>query len=153
MSVSVNALAAQALDLSIERAQGWFLREEHADGYWWAELESNATMGAEYLMLTHFLGARDEAIWRGIAQDVRGYQRDDGSWALYAGAPGDLSTSIECYFALKLAGDRADAPHMARARAFILSRGGLCRARTFTRIWLALFASSPGTSCPSCRRS
>ncbi|HET9753748.1 MAG TPA: prenyltransferase/squalene oxidase repeat-containing protein, partial [Myxococcales bacterium] len=148
MSVPSHALAAQALDLAVERAQGWFFREEHADGYWWAELESNATMDAEYLLLTHFLGARDDAVWRGIAMDIRGYQRDDGSWALYHGAPGDLSTSIECYFALKLAGDAADAPHMARARAFILSRGGLCRARTFTRIWLALFGQFPWQELP-----
>jgi len=147
VSVSYRALAEHSVEMAIERAQGWFFRDQNPDGYWWAELESNATMDAEYLLLTHFLAARDDGIWRGIAQDIRNYQRDDGSWALYHGAPGDLSTSIECYFALKLAGDAADAPHMARARALILSRGGLCRARTFTRIWLALFGSSPGTSC------
>jgi squalene-hopene/tetraprenyl-beta-curcumene cyclase len=128
-----------ALDLVIERSQDWFAREQYVDGYWWAELESNATMDAEYLLLTHFLGARDGERWRGVAQDIRKYQRDDGSWAMYHGAPGDLSTTIECYFALKLAGDSADAPHLARARAFIRERGGLARARTFTRIWLALF--------------
>src|SRR2546426_466582 len=79
------------------------------------------------------------ASWRGVAQDIRNYQRDDGSWAMYHGAPGDLSTSIECYFALKLAGDSPEAPHLARARQFIRERGGIARARTFTRIWLALF--------------
>jgi len=127
------------LDLVIERAQGWFERQQYPEGYWWAELESNATMDAEYLLLTHFLGARNEDLWRGVAQDIRNYQRDDGSWAMYHGAPGDVSTSIECYFALKLAGDRPDAPHLVRARAFIRERGGIARARTFTRIWLALF--------------
>jgi squalene-hopene/tetraprenyl-beta-curcumene cyclase len=128
-----------ALDLVIERAQGWFAAEQYPEGYWWAELESNATMDAEYLLLTHFLGARDDERWRGVAQDIRKYQRDDGSWAMYHGAPGDLSTTIECYFALKLAGDAADAAHLTRARAFIRERGGIARARTFTRIWLALF--------------
>ncbi|HWE24613.1 MAG TPA: prenyltransferase/squalene oxidase repeat-containing protein, partial [Myxococcales bacterium] len=132
-------VAHAAVDLVIERSQGWFAREQYGEGYWWAELESNATMDAEYLLLTHFLGARDEQKWRGVAQDIRNYQREDGSWAMYYGAPGDLSTTIECYFALKLAGDSADAPHLARARAFIRSRGGIGAARTFTRIWLALF--------------
>ena len=127
------------LDLVIDRSQAWFAREQYADGFWWAELESNATMDAEYVMLTAFLGARDEACWRGVAQDTRKYQRADGSWAMYHGAPGDLSTTIECYFALKLAGDSPDAPYMARAREFIRSRGGIAAARTFTRIWLALF--------------
>jgi squalene-hopene/tetraprenyl-beta-curcumene cyclase len=124
------------LDRVVERSRGWFRRHQFDEGFWWAELESNATMDAEYILLTHFIGQRDEAIWRGVAQDIRSYQRDDGSWALYAGAPGDLSTTIECYFALRLAGDAG--PHLARARRFIVERGGIARARVFTRIWLAL---------------
>jgi len=127
---------APDLDAVVGRAQSWFLRDQHEAGFWWAELESNATMDAEYILLTHFLGVRDEAIWRGVAKDIRGYQRADGSWALYRGAPGDLSTTIECYFALKLCGDFG--PHLERARRFIVERGGIARARVFTRIWLAL---------------
>ncbi len=55
------------IDLVIERAQGWFEREQYAEGYWWAELESNATMDAEYLLLTHFLGRPQPRldVWRG----------------------------------------------------------------------------------------
>jgi squalene-hopene/tetraprenyl-beta-curcumene cyclase len=133
---SETRLEAAELDLVVERSQDWFARDQDAQGFWWGELESNATMDAEYLLLTHFLGARDEQIWRGIAQDIRNYQREDGSWALYHGAPGDLSTSIECYFALKLAGDTG--PHLLRARDFIRSKGGIACARVFTRIWLSL---------------
>jgi squalene-hopene/tetraprenyl-beta-curcumene cyclase len=140
-------LESKGLDLVIERSQGWFFQDQHAEGFWWGELESNATMDAEYLLLTHFLGARDEQIWRGVAQDIRNYQRDDGSWALYHGAPGDLSTSIECYFALKLAGD--EGPHLARAREFILSKGGVSHARVFTRIWLSLFGEFSWDDLPS----
>ena len=119
---SESRVGQAALDLVIERAQAWFAGAQYAEGFWWAELESNATMDAEYLLLTWFLGARDEERWRGVAQDIRNYQRTDGSWAMYHGAPGDLSTTIECYFALKLAGDSADAPHLSRARAFIRAR-------------------------------
>jgi squalene-hopene/tetraprenyl-beta-curcumene cyclase len=136
---SGSQLERASLDVVVERSQAWFAREQIGEGFWWAELESNATMDAEYLLLTHFLGARDDEIWRGVAQDIRNYQRSDGSWAMYHGAPGDLSTTIECYFALKLAGDPADAPHLTAAREFIRARGGIARARTFTRIWLALF--------------
>lgn len=120
----------------VSRAQERFRRMQYPEGYWWAELESNSTMNAEYILMSHFLGSRDEAIWRGMAQDIRSTQREDGTWALYDGAPGDLSTTIECYFALKLAGDAG--AHLDRARDFILSRGGIANARVFTRIWLAL---------------
>jgi squalene-hopene/tetraprenyl-beta-curcumene cyclase len=132
---------------AIERSCRWFRREQLDDGYWWAELESNATMDAEYLLLTHVLGARDETIWGGVARDIRDYQRADGSWALYAGAPGDLSTTIECYFALKLAGDHG--PHLDRAREFIVARGGIAGARVFTRIWLALCGEWPWDELPA----
>ena len=124
------------VDHVVERSRDWFRAHQFAEGFWWEELESNATMDAEYILMTHFLGTHDEAIWRGVAQDIRGYQRRDGSWALYAGAPGDLSTTIECYFALKLVGDSG--PHLDAARQFIVERGGVAHARVFTRIWLAL---------------
>ena len=124
---------------ALERTQDYFFRTQHEDGYWWGELESNPTMEAEYIMLAHFMGSDEGDRIPRVAEDIRRRQSEDGSWRMYYGAPGDLSTSIECYFALKLAGDPADAPHMARARAFILAQGGVPRARVFTKIWLALF--------------
>ena len=66
-------------------------------------------------------------------------QREDGSWGQYFEAPGDVSTSVECYFALKLAGISADAAEMRKAKEFILSKGGVPRVRIFTKIWLSLF--------------
>ena len=124
---------------ALKRTQDYFFRTQHEDGYWWGELESNPTMEAEYIMLTHFMGSDEADRIPRVAEDIRRRQSEDGSWRMYYGAPGDLSTSIECYFALKLAGDPSDAPHMARAREFILARGGVPRARVFTKIWLALF--------------
>ena len=49
------------------------------------------------------------------------------------GAPADLSTTVESYAALKMAGDPVDAEHMRRAREHILDAGGLERTRVFTR--------------------
>ncbi|MDE2938284.1 MAG: squalene--hopene cyclase [Chloroflexota bacterium] len=123
----------------LERTQRYFFRTQHEEGYWWGELESNPTMEAEYIMLIHFMGSDEGDRIPRIAEDIRRKQSADGSWRTYYGAPGDLSTSIECYFALKLAGDSSAAPHMMRARAFILANGGVPKARVFTKIWLALF--------------
>jgi squalene-hopene/tetraprenyl-beta-curcumene cyclase len=126
-------------DAAMERVVGRFRRTQAPEGYWWGELESNPTMEAEYVLLTRFLGSDEgERIGR-VAEDIRRRQSPDGSWRMYHGGPGDVSTTIECYFALKLAGDGADAPHMARARAFVRERGGPARARIFTKVWLALF--------------
>ena len=124
---------------AIRRSQDYFLRTQHPDGYWMGELETNVCMAAEYLLLTHFLGARDDTRWRKIATYLRRQQRPDGTWAIYYGGPADLNATVEAYFALKLAGASVDEPAMARAREFVLSSGGVPRVRIFTKIWLALF--------------
>ncbi|HIC95727.1 TPA: squalene--hopene cyclase, partial [Candidatus Bipolaricaulota bacterium] len=128
-----------ALERTIAKAQKWLLRAQYPEGFWWGELESNVTITAEYLLLGHFLGIKDEARWRKIANYLLEQQREDGTWAIWFGGPGDLSTTIEAYFALKLAGVDPDRPEMERAREFILSQGGVPNARIFTKIWLALF--------------
>ncbi len=131
------------LEQAIRLSRDFFRRVQYDDGYWWGRLESNSTMEAEYLMLSLFLGKEDQLKknrrWNKICRSVLNAQQEDGSWGLYYGAPGDLSTSVECYFALKLAGVPADSDEMARARDFILSRGGVPGCRVFTKIWLALF--------------
>ena len=124
---------------AVERAQGYFLRTQHPRGYWWGELESNSSMEAEFILLNHFLGTTDEGQRRKLVNYILKVQRPDGTWGQYYGAPGDLSTSVECYFALKLSGLSPEDPRMVKAREFILSRGGVPRARIFTKIWLALF--------------
>ena len=128
-----------ALDLAIAKLHDYFRRMQDDAGYWWGELESNNTMEAEYVMLCRFLGHRKPDRERHIVNYLLSKQADDGSWSIYYGAPGDLSTSVECYFALKLCGQDPDSEPMRRAREFILDRGGIPRARMFTRIWLALF--------------
>ena len=124
---------------ALDRVQAYFLRTQHPDGYWWGELESNPTIEAEYIMLISFLGSDEGDRIPRVAEDLRRRQLADGSWRTYYGAPGNLSATIECYFALKLAGESADKPAMQRARTFILANGGIPKARVFTKIWLALF--------------
>ena len=120
----VDAPSVENLELAIMRCQEFFRQNQYSDGYWWGELESNPTMEAEYVMLTHYLRSPEGDRIARVANDIRRRQAEDGSWNMYHGAPGDLSTTIECYFALKLMGDDPDAPPMQRARDFILAKGG-----------------------------
>ena len=73
-----------------------------------------------------------------LARHILQRQRSDGTWGQFYDAPGDLSTSTECYFALKLAGYSANEPFMRKARDFIVAKGGVPKTRVFTKIWLAL---------------
>jgi squalene-hopene/tetraprenyl-beta-curcumene cyclase len=116
------------------------LRNLQAPAGWWkGELATNVTMDAEDLLLREFLGIRGEPETLEAARWIRSQQRDDGSWATFEGGPGELSTTVEAWVALRLAGDPADAPHLRHAQAFVLAHGGLESTRVFTRIWLAMF--------------
>ena len=128
-----------SVDAAIAKLHDYFRSTQDSEGFWWGELESNNTMEAEYVMLCRFLGRHNPKREQHIVNYLLSKQGDDGSWSVYYGAPGDLSTSVECYFALKLCGVDPQSEPMTCAREFILARGGTPRARVFTRIWLALF--------------
>ncbi|HET6856279.1 MAG TPA: squalene--hopene cyclase, partial [Streptomyces sp.] len=127
--------ARRATDRAVEQ----LLAAQDPQGWWKGDLETNVTMDAEDLLLRQFLGIQDEKTVQAAALFIRGEQRDDGTWATFYGGPGELSTTIEAYVALRLAGDLPDDPHMARAAAWVRQHGGIAASRVFTRIWLALF--------------
>ena len=136
-SVSVPAqrdLAREAL----ARGRDHLLSLQHPTGYWQGELETNVSIEAEDILLRQFLGITDADTLRKTANWIRSKQRGDGTWANFFGGPGDLSTTVEAYVALKLAGDDTEAPHMRIAREWIRAEGGLNATRVFTRIWLAM---------------
>ncbi|MFE0700818.1 squalene--hopene cyclase [Streptomyces sp. NPDC058872] len=122
-----------------ERAVEHLLARQDAAGWWKGDLETNVTMDAEDLLLRQFLGILDARTTRAAALHIRREQREDGAWATFYDGPGELSATVEAYVALRLAGDPPEAPHMARASAWVRAHGGIASARVFTRIWLALF--------------
>jgi squalene-hopene/tetraprenyl-beta-curcumene cyclase len=125
--------------VTLERACERLLSLQHEGGWWRGELQTNVTMDAEDMLLREFLGIRraDETEHSGAW--IRSQQRADGTWANFYGGPGDLSTTIEAYWALRLAGDGAEQEHMRIAAEFIREQGGIERARVFTHVWLSLF--------------
>ena len=126
--------AADALAAGVDHLRS---RQDPA-GWWKGDLDTNVTMDAEDLLLRHVLEISDPDRTAGAARWIRSQQRADGTWATFAGGPGDLSTTVEAWVALRLAGDDVAADHMAAAAAFVREQGGVESTRVFTRIWLAL---------------
>ena len=124
--------------VTLDKARDHLLTLQDPRGWWIGELETNVTMDAEDVLLRHFLGILTEVQLAETAGWIRSQQRADGTWANFYDGPGDLSTTVEAYVALKLAGDPVDAPHMKRAADWITASGGLTATRVFTRIWLAI---------------
>ncbi|MFC6704668.1 squalene--hopene cyclase [Flexivirga alba] len=145
---STDSTAKRARE-TLDRAVGRLLDLQLPSGAWKGELETNVTMDAEDMMLRVFLGIDTAETREQTARWIRSQQRADGTWATFAGGPGDLSTTVEAWIALRMAGDKPAAEHMVSAREFIVSAGGLAETRVFTRIWCALFGWWDWTDLPA----
>ncbi|HEY4428214.1 MAG TPA: squalene--hopene cyclase [Solirubrobacteraceae bacterium] len=131
--------ARSEAEVALERACEHLLSLQDDTGWWRGELQTNVTMDAEDMLLREFLGVREPAGTERSAAWIRSQQRADGTWANFHDGPGELSTTIEAYWALRLTGDAPEQPHMRAAAEFIRREGGLEGARVFTHLWLALF--------------
>jgi squalene-hopene/tetraprenyl-beta-curcumene cyclase len=141
----VTALASGASVDPVEQAtaalgaaRDHLLKRQDPAGWWKAELETNVTMDAEDLMLRHFLGILDRDVASASARWIRSQQHPDGTWSTFYGGPPDLSTTIEAYVALRLAGEDPESPSLRAAAEFVRTHGGVEGSRVFTRIWLAV---------------
>ena len=143
-----SRISTEDLAVAIESAEAALRQRQQPDGHWVFELEADATIPAEYVLLEHYLDRIDPALQAKIGVYLRRIQGEHGGWPLYYGGDLNISASVKAYFALKAIGDDAEAPHMAHARAAILAAGGAERTNVFTRIQLALFGVVPWRAVP-----
>src|SRR5438552_11224631 len=135
--------AAHAVDRMLGQATAALLKLQREDGHWVFELEADATIPSEYVLLVHYLAETPNLeLERKIGNYLRRIQGEHGGWALFHGGPFDISATVKAYFALKMIGDDIAAPHMARAREAIRARGGAIKTNVFTRILLALYGET-----------
>jgi squalene-hopene/tetraprenyl-beta-curcumene cyclase len=153
MSSNATAYASmnlQDLNKPIESATQALLACQQPDGHWVFELEADATIPAEYVLLQHYLAVPiDPALEAKIAVYLRRIQGRHGGWPLFHDGEFNISASVKAYFALKMIGDPVDAPHMVRAREAILAHGGAGNSNVFTRVLLALYGIVPWTAVPA----
>ena len=130
----------RSVDDVIAAASRAMCAEQNHDGHWVYQLEADATIPAEYVLMRFYLG---EPVERAFATKVTAYltriQSDAGGWPLFHGGAFDMSASVKAYFALKMIGEDVASPTMSRARAAIIAHGGAAKSNVFTRILLSLF--------------
>ena len=144
-STDDNARLSAAIDAATRKLSSL----QHADGHWCGELQGDTILESEYLLLLYYLGRADDDRFQKAAAYLRQQQLPEGGWAIYAGGPTDLSSSVKAYFVLKIAGDSPNAPHMARARQCILAMGGIDACNSFTKIYLSIFKQYEWSKCPA----
>lgn len=138
-----------SIEAAIGRAAEALTKAQRDDGHWVFELEADATIPSEYILLRHYLGEPDDLeLEAAIGRYLRRIQASHGGWPLYQDGAFDISATVKAYYALKMIGDDIDAPHMVRAREEILKRGGAGASNVFTRIQLALFGAGKWSVVP-----
>jgi len=146
-----DTIGADALAKALCAGAAALTAAQRDDGHWIYELEADATIPAEYILLAHFLGRLDPqqvALHRRMGNYLREIQEEHGGWPLFHRGAFDMSASVKAYYALKCVGDDIHAPHMIAARRAILAHGGAEKSNVFTRIQLALFGAVPWRAVP-----
>ena len=121
---------------AIERSCSYLLGRQHPEGYWCGELEADSMLEADYIFLHTLLESGDPGRLKRAFTEMMRYQKDDGSWSLYPGGPGNISLTVKCYFSAKLMNVPANDPRLALAREWILANGGVVACNTFTKMYL-----------------
>ena len=138
-----------SLDLAIAASQKHLFDRQYEEGYWWAELESNATITSEVVLLHKLWGTDASYPMPKVETYLRQLQNEQGGWELYIGDGGEISTSVEAYMALRLLGVPASDPALLKAKDFILAKGGIAKTRIFTKLHLALIGCYDWQGLPS----
>jgi squalene-hopene/tetraprenyl-beta-curcumene cyclase len=124
------------VESAVANSREYLLSLQHPDGYWSGELEGDSMLEAEYILVHTLLESGDPGRLQRAFTEMMRFQHDDGSWNIYAGAPGNISRSVECYAAAKIMGLSADHPRMVKCREWILAHGGVVACNTFTKMYL-----------------
>ena len=147
--ISMNRLSVPGLDSSIEQARECLFSQfqwqeqagnsRQAEGFWCGELEADSSIESDYIL---FLYLFDREKYRDkiarLASFVVRHQLDDGSWNIYEGGPGEISTTVKAYVALKIAGHREADPVLSRARRAVRDLGGIDKVNSYTKVYLAM---------------
>ena len=146
---SVAMPSAVELREAIRRCQEFFFSQQNEDGHWRAELEGDALLEGEAVILLTFLGQEDSPLAKKLANHLLLTQSETGGWPMFTGGEDSITNTVKAYFALKLTGHPLNAPYMQRAREAVMRMGGADRINSFTRFYLALLGQVPYEQCPA----
>ncbi|MDO4629038.1 MAG: prenyltransferase/squalene oxidase repeat-containing protein, partial [Planctomycetia bacterium] len=133
----------------IERSQNWFFSQQNPDGHWRAELEGDALLQGELIIILAFLGLENTPLAKRLANQLIKTQAEDGGWPMFTGGKSTIPNTVKAYFALKLTGHPLSAEYMQRARRCVLRMGGADKVNSFTRFYLAILGQVPYSQCPA----
>ncbi|MFE4809706.1 squalene--hopene cyclase [Peribacillus simplex] len=117
-----------------------FIRDQSDEGSWQYPFETGIGTDCHMIILLRTLEINDEAFIKELVERIAGKQQKDGSWGLfYDEGKGNLTSTVEAYYALLYSGYRdRDDPDIQAARRFILANGGATEVHMLFKVLLAL---------------
>jgi len=144
----VTASHAERAVAAMARGRSRLLELQDPAGYWRSGRTAQIWLTASDLLFREFTGTASAEVTSATARWIRSMQRPDGGWPGEDGGRPAVSASVLAYWALRLAGDSADAYHMALAAGWIRDAGGTAAADFLTRVWLAIFGQVAWAELP-----
>lgn len=139
--------ARRQVDQAIVRLKETLSRMQSMDGCWRLCFENAVLTDAYMIVVLRTLELTDdEPLIRRLCERLLATQHADGAWRAYPDErEGNLSATVECYYALLYSGySRPEDPPLASARAFILTKGGLKKVDgLLTKVMLAATGQAP----------
>src|SRR5271169_3652387 len=74
-SIPPPATLKDGVGEAIKKTQSYYIDQQHDDGSWWYELESNVSITSEYLMLLHYAGLMNADRDKKLASHILRNQR------------------------------------------------------------------------------
>lgn len=140
------------LDMAIFRAQTALIRKQDPEGgYWCAPLRGDTILESDTIVLYAYMGWLDKKKdkIRRMANFILSQQNHDGGWSIYKNGPSDITDTVKAYWALKIAGHSPDSTSLQKARKKIFELGGIHKANSYTKFFMALFGLYDWRGVPS----
>ncbi|MCF6411694.1 squalene--hopene cyclase [Pseudalkalibacillus salsuginis] len=128
------------IEREMNRLISILLRDQTRDGSWNYAFETGIATDSYMIILLRSFKINDERLIQALIRRIINNQEENGGWKLFHDAgEGDLSSTIQAYYALLYSGylDKND-PRIIAAKNFIIEQGGIERAETFTKTLLAI---------------
>ena len=133
---------------AMRKAQKHLMSLQKPGGYWVGELLVDSTLVSDVVAFMHWTGEVDFNKQSACVKNLLDRQMPDGGWNTYYKGPSELNATLKAYFALKLAGFGPEDGRMIKARATIVRLGGIPKANTYTKLFLAMFGQYPWKHLP-----
>jgi squalene-hopene/tetraprenyl-beta-curcumene cyclase len=119
-----SSLSRERLAAAYEKARAALLSERHPDGYWLGELSSSALSTATAVSALSLVGGNADLV-RGGLRWLSEHQNADGGWGDTVKSLSNISTTMLCRAAYRLAGSPPEfAAAFTRADEFMAKRWG-----------------------------